>query len=224
MWIQVVSHIRKDYVELSLKMLLDRLALVGRNTEALDKIKGDCQAAGAGDVIVLSHDLSEEKQCQLALTETINHFKCLDVLVHSAGILINGGIENLSVEDYDKEHQHQVRLYHDQAVHAPPHLQQGQHGSRVQCHRPPILPRRPRLLCQQGRGGHVSQVHRPRPRHQGGQGERRQPWGHRHRGPQEQRDERGGLSEVSGAQQDHARDGEGRNHGRGCLTDWVPGK
>ena len=102
MWIQVLSHICKDYVELSLKMLLDRLALVGRNTEALDKIKGDCQAAGAGDVIVLSHDLSEEKQCQLAVTETINHFKCLDVLVHSAGILINGGIETLSTEDYDK--------------------------------------------------------------------------------------------------------------------------
>ena len=90
------------YSDCIFPLMFYRLALVGRNREALDKIKGECEAAGAKEVLALSHDLSEEKHCQLAVTETMNHFKCLDVLVHSAGILIGGGIESLSVEDYDK--------------------------------------------------------------------------------------------------------------------------
>ena len=38
--------------------------------------------------------------CELKIN--IIHYRVLDILVHSAGILINGSIETLSVSDYDK--------------------------------------------------------------------------------------------------------------------------
>ena len=52
-----------------------RLALVARNTEALLEVRRNCLAAGAGDVITLSYDLAEEKNCELAVAETVKKFK-----------------------------------------------------------------------------------------------------------------------------------------------------
>jgi len=37
------------------------------------------------------------------ITDAVKKFGKLDVLVNSAGILTGGGIENLTVEDYDKQ-------------------------------------------------------------------------------------------------------------------------
>ena len=52
-----------------------RLALVARNKEALEEVKVDCLAAGAREVISLSYDLAEEKNCELAVEETVQKFK-----------------------------------------------------------------------------------------------------------------------------------------------------
>jgi len=79
-----------------------RLALVARSKEKLDTVKDACVAAGAKEVIALSHDLAEERECELAVEETVAHFGSLDVLVNSAGILMSGSIETLSPANYDK--------------------------------------------------------------------------------------------------------------------------
>ena len=51
-----------------------RLALVARNTEKLEKVKLECQEAGAAEVIILPHDLSTLEHCDLALNETTDHY------------------------------------------------------------------------------------------------------------------------------------------------------
>ena len=79
-----------------------KLALVARTKEKLDIVKDACVAAGAKEVIALPHDLSEERECELAVEETVGHFGSLDVLVNSAGILMSGSIETLSPANYDK--------------------------------------------------------------------------------------------------------------------------
>ena len=52
-----------------------RLALVARNTEALEEVKKNCLTAGAREVITLSYDLAEENNCELAVGETVQKFK-----------------------------------------------------------------------------------------------------------------------------------------------------
>ena len=56
-------------------MFLLRLSLVGRNLAALEDVKTKCVEAGSRDVITLSHDLTEEEECRLAVSRTVEHFK-----------------------------------------------------------------------------------------------------------------------------------------------------
>lgn len=99
-----------------------KLALVARNKENLEKVKEDCVAAGAKDVIALPHDLSEEKECEAAVAETVTHYGCLDVLVNSAGILMSGSIETLSPSNYDKVMNINTRSAFILTQQATPHL------------------------------------------------------------------------------------------------------
>lgn len=79
-----------------------KLSLVARNAQALEAVAVDCRKAGAMEVIVKSKDLSEEEQCREAVQDTVDQYKSLDVMVNSAGILMGGSIETLTLEDYDK--------------------------------------------------------------------------------------------------------------------------
>lgn len=47
--------------------------------------------------------MAAEKDCEDAVSKTIEKFKKLDVLVPSAGILITGPLETISLEEYDKQ-------------------------------------------------------------------------------------------------------------------------
>ena len=52
-----------------------RLALVGRNTEALARVRAECEEAGAAEVVVMARDLAEEEQCRAVVSQTIEHYK-----------------------------------------------------------------------------------------------------------------------------------------------------
>ena len=99
-----------------------KLALVARNKEKLDKVREDCVTAGAREVIILPHDLAEEKECELAVEEAVKYFGCLDVLVNSAGILMSGSIETLSPANYDKVMNINTRSAFILTQQATPHL------------------------------------------------------------------------------------------------------
>jgi len=105
-----------------LACLGSKLALVARNKAALETVKEDCVAAGAKEVIILPHDLSEEKECELAVEETVRHFGCLDVLINSAGILMSGSIETLSPANYDHVMNINTRAAFILTQQATPHL------------------------------------------------------------------------------------------------------
>eukprot|EP00088_Acartia_fossae_P005909 TRINITY_DN12677_c0_g1_i1.p1 TRINITY_DN12677_c0_g1~~TRINITY_DN12677_c0_g1_i1.p1 ORF type:complete len:258 (-),score=47.52 TRINITY_DN12677_c0_g1_i1:77-850(-) len=78
------------------------LALVARSKDKLEEVAQKCKTLGASKVLAVSHDLSIESECIQAVQDTINEFNGIDVFVNSAGILVSGGIETLSAEDYDK--------------------------------------------------------------------------------------------------------------------------
>ena len=79
-----------------------RLSLVARNLDNLNSVAEACRAAGAAEVLVLSKDLSVAEECISAVEDTAVHFKGVDVLVNSAGIVVTGDTASLPLDDYDR--------------------------------------------------------------------------------------------------------------------------
>ncbi|CAL4166714.1 unnamed protein product, partial [Meganyctiphanes norvegica] len=54
-------------------------------------------------ILTVQGDLAKDEDCHRVVSETVAHFGQLDILVNSAGILLSGGIETISMEDYDRQ-------------------------------------------------------------------------------------------------------------------------
>jgi len=67
------------------------------STTTVDEVK-----ALGSDGLFVSCDMLDEKAVENVVAQTVSHFGALDILVNNAGIHIQGGIEELSVESYDK--------------------------------------------------------------------------------------------------------------------------
>jgi 3-oxoacyl-[acyl-carrier protein] reductase len=61
-----------------------RLALVGRDTDAIEPVAADARAAGA-EAIVIGCDLTDAKQCDRAAQQTKAAFERIDFLINIAG-------------------------------------------------------------------------------------------------------------------------------------------
>eukprot|EP00095_Tigriopus_kingsejongensis_P002496 maker-scaffold64_size435223-snap-gene-2.20 protein:Tk02496 transcript:maker-scaffold64_size435223-snap-gene-2.20-mRNA-1 annotation:"short-chain dehydrogenase" len=62
------------------------LALAARRRDKLDEVAQLCQAGGAKEVKILVKDLKNLTDCETAVSETIDHFGRLDVVISNAGI------------------------------------------------------------------------------------------------------------------------------------------
>lgn len=96
------------------------LALTGRNLENLKQVASGCSTKSIP--LLLTGELTNEKDNQSILDKTIEHFGKLDVLVNSAGILESGTIENTSLEQYDRVMNANVRSLYQLTMLAVPHL------------------------------------------------------------------------------------------------------
>ncbi|MBX7174361.1 MAG: glucose 1-dehydrogenase [Pyrinomonadaceae bacterium] len=78
-----------------------KVVAVGRNEKELSSLREDLQEF-PGSLKTVFADLRETSQIDRLVTNTIDNFKKLDVLVNAAGIIANGTIENTSLDDWDK--------------------------------------------------------------------------------------------------------------------------
>jgi len=80
----------------------------GSNVIAVRKKKKELgalreQAQGKkGSIKVHLADIRENSQVERLVNDTVQHFGQIDVLVNSAGIIMNGTIENTTLDDWDK--------------------------------------------------------------------------------------------------------------------------
>jgi NAD(P)-dependent dehydrogenase (short-subunit alcohol dehydrogenase family) len=84
-----------------------RLALMGRDTAAIEKLAGEVRSAGA-DAIVLACDITDPSQCELAARQAQQRHERIDILVNVAGG--SGPIGKTGVETTPEEFDAIVRL------------------------------------------------------------------------------------------------------------------
>jgi len=98
------------------------LVITGRNKEALEAVEKECVEKGAAKVSIIIADLSNPADCERVMEKTIEVFGRLDVLVNNAGILVSGGIETISMADYDRQMNINARAVVHLTQLAIPHL------------------------------------------------------------------------------------------------------
>jgi NAD(P)-dependent dehydrogenase (short-subunit alcohol dehydrogenase family) len=74
---------------------------VGRNERDLAMLRDEAQDK-EGVVKIHLADLLEATQLERVIIETLGSFRQIDALVNAAGIILNGSIEDTSLEDWDK--------------------------------------------------------------------------------------------------------------------------
>jgi len=76
------------------------VAAVGRDEAALSELQKQVDGAG-GQFLAIRADLSLQKETEMVVSKTAEHFEGIDVLVNAAGHLSSGTIENTSLEAWD---------------------------------------------------------------------------------------------------------------------------
>lgn len=76
------------------------LALVGRNADKFEKVNEEIQKCGVEmEPLIILADVAVD--AERIMTETIDKYGHLDILINNAGVLIPGTFESMSMDDYD---------------------------------------------------------------------------------------------------------------------------
>ncbi len=99
-----------------------RVVAVGRNEKKLKILRDEIRRKD-GAVETQIADLSDTAQSEKVVNETIKNFGQIDVLVNGAGIILNGTIENTSLDDWDKMMNVNLRALFFMMQKCVPHLE-----------------------------------------------------------------------------------------------------
>ena len=84
------------------------LGLVGRDPAALEKVAADALQA-VSRVVWYAADLTRDDDVERISRDACRDFHAIDILVHSAGVIVLGGIEDAPVADLDRQYAVNVR-------------------------------------------------------------------------------------------------------------------
>jgi NAD(P)-dependent dehydrogenase (short-subunit alcohol dehydrogenase family) len=79
-----------------------KVIAVGRNETELNALRDEVQEKEGSSLKVQLADVCEETQAEKIIIDAVDTFGKIDVLVNSAGIILNGTIENTTLDDWDK--------------------------------------------------------------------------------------------------------------------------
>ena len=99
-----------------------RIALVGRDVEALEAVAGEIGKQGS-EAFAVAADVTNESDAERAVAASVERFGAVDVLVNAAGGLANGTIENTTLAAWDAMIDVNLRAVFHLMQLAIPHLE-----------------------------------------------------------------------------------------------------
>jgi NAD(P)-dependent dehydrogenase (short-subunit alcohol dehydrogenase family) len=77
------------------------VALLARRIEKLNEVKVEIEKIGR-KVVAVGCDVTNEESVKTAMQTVLDTFGHIDILLNNAGIAVRGGVDSMSVEDWDK--------------------------------------------------------------------------------------------------------------------------
>jgi 3-oxoacyl-[acyl-carrier protein] reductase len=77
-----------------------RLALLARSESGLSEVADEASGRGASDAACFICDVRDEAAVDRAVASTLERFGRVDILINSAGLSLNGGVDGYSLEDW----------------------------------------------------------------------------------------------------------------------------
>ena len=98
-----------------------RVALVGRNAQALNAVAGEIKLGG-GEALTIRADVTVQPIARRIIAQTVEQLGSIDVLVNAAGHLISGTIEETTLATWDSMMNVNLRAVFNLMQQALPHL------------------------------------------------------------------------------------------------------
>ena len=77
------------------------VALLARRIEKLNIVKAEIEKTGR-KAIAVGCDVSNEESVKTAMQSVLDTFGYIDILLNNAGVAVGGGVDSMSVKDWDK--------------------------------------------------------------------------------------------------------------------------
>ncbi len=106
------------------------VALLARRIEKLEAVKAEIEKTGR-KVIAVPCDVTSEESVKTAVEAVLKEFGRVDILLNNAGVAVRGGVDTLSVEDWDKSFNTNVRGMYLMAKYIVPGMKERQYGKIV---------------------------------------------------------------------------------------------
>lgn len=106
------------------------VALLARRVEKLNQVKADIEKTGR-KVIAVGCDVTKEDSVKAAMQTVLDTFGHIDILLNNAGIAVRGGVDSMSVEDWDKSFDTNVKGIFLASKYVVPQMKERGYGKIV---------------------------------------------------------------------------------------------
>lgn len=106
------------------------VALIARRKDRIESLAAEIQATGR-KALAVQCDVTDEKNVEKAITEIVDYFGKIDILLNNAGIAIRGSVDQLTSEDWDKGMDVNVKGIFLISKYVVPHMRKQKYGKIV---------------------------------------------------------------------------------------------
>lgn len=106
------------------------VAVLARRAEKLQHVKEEIEKTGRR-AIAVACDVTDEESVKAAVQTVLDEFGHIDILLNNAGVAVRGGVDSMTVEDWDKSFNTNVKGIFLVSKYVIPQMKEREYGKIV---------------------------------------------------------------------------------------------